>query len=120
MSSNELKSCPFCGGAAETWQYTVRCKKNNCPAGFDGNIEQTRSVAIRQWNTRTPDYKALCAELAGALEMIEITSQLRLSEPNSEPNITLTYSARCFDIPKFADLRREALSKYNKLMGEGC
>ena len=54
--SDELKACPFCGGKAETVQFTrkrwtVECFADGCGAGIisQGDMQ----TAIAAWNTRT-------------------------------------------------------------------
>lgn len=66
-SMNKLKSCPFCGGEAEVFDYnikcdfyedkedefiapyTVHCKRNCC---FLGKDYETKEEAIEAWNRR--------------------------------------------------------------------
>lgn len=53
--SEELKSCPFCGGAANIkvatyakGKYLVECSSEDCPQ----YTVDTKTVAIKAWNTR--------------------------------------------------------------------
>ena len=58
---NELKPCPFCGGAAEVYcdremggsQYRIKC--TNCPADVGRHWYWKKNDAIAAWNRRVND-----------------------------------------------------------------
>ena len=59
-TSNELKSCPFCGSIAkietgiqsDKTLYWVSCSNNNCAISPSGWMRETEERAIDDWNCR--------------------------------------------------------------------
>ena len=54
--SDEMKTCPFCGGRAERRSYAtgnvVGCFNSNCPINPEAGDCQTHERALTLWNTR--------------------------------------------------------------------
>jgi hypothetical protein len=71
--TDELKPCPFCGGAAElrSWdwpyvRYQVRCSKK-----CNGGRKAVEADAIAAWNTRQPNPAVLVEALKTANAWLE-------------------------------------------------
>ena len=60
MTTNELKSCPFCGSEAKlfadkkTHDWGAICQQPECECNARIPYCSTREEAIAQWNRRTP------------------------------------------------------------------
>ena len=56
--NKELKSCPFCGGKAESWkgmfgEHKVSCANDQCGVSLASGLwRTTKEAAIIDWNRR--------------------------------------------------------------------
>ena len=98
--NEELKSCPFCGGAADCEEFNsaadgvvfaCACNNETCGIAFhDFGFHPTSKDAISAWNTRTPP-PAVTEENAQVMKN-KIMTVIQAVDINSLNNILTTIS----------------------------
>jgi len=91
----ELKSCPFCGGRADTelsdfGSAMAYCTNDDCDIHPDTGFHDSRETAIAIWNTRASD--ALLAERDA--EIAEKAAQLADARAQIESLVSLQAAMR--------------------------
>jgi len=85
--SDELKTCPFCGGEASSFEdsghstaWEIGCFNGQCSA--EPHVwEKTKAEAVAAWNTRADRIEELEVKLARAVEALEHLVYLQSGNP---------------------------------------
>lgn len=84
IKKDELKPCPFCGGAVELFEvcrpdgiWEIHCFNKDCHAGYG---MEDRNEVLKAWNTRTPEPTKAENGLVPITEDAVITFQSQITD----------------------------------------
>lgn len=94
--AEELKGCPFCGGAAKLCDHAIiMCSK--CGAVSSG-LASTLQVAVAYWNRRAPVAASKALDVAAISERHRLANQVFASKTSLEYDDLRTILASWFDL----------------------